>query len=184
MLRAVAASSLILMLIALAGCSSTAVPLGIPVQRHAPQSDPDKLYRGVVNGLWRYDAAENIERLQGPFGETDPQDALQLSDRYQVRVGIDRSWFLGEFSEVVVLPAGWTYSPDVVVSDGRTINIGDVVKVHLQPSRGIRSVTELVRKCDESPLPDENKDWNIGCRSAGTFNSRGYAGEKYYLTGF
>jgi len=183
MLRVVAASLLILLVFAMVGCSA-AVPFGIATQTHAPKTDPDKIYRGVINGLWRYDAKENTERLQGPFCEADPLVAFELSDRYQVRVGIDRSWFIGESSEVVVLPDGWAYSLDVVVSDGRTVNIGDVVEIYLQPSRGIRSVTAIVRKCDQSPLPNENKDWNIGCKSAGPFNSRGYAGEKYYLTAF
>ena len=66
--------------------------------------------------------------------------------RYQVRVGIDRSVFIAEVSEVAVLPEGWTYSLDTIIDDGRTINVGDV--------------------------------------SVKGFDTRGYGGEKYFVTGF
>ncbi|MFO1394208.1 MAG: hypothetical protein U1F09_10655 [Steroidobacteraceae bacterium] len=168
---------------ALGGCSS-AVPFGVAFEKHAPKSAPDKSYRGVVNGVWKYDTTANEKRLTGPYCEASAEDAAQLADRYQVRVGIDRGMFIGEFSEVVLLPPGWSYSLDAVVNDGRTINVGDVVEVRLEPARGLRTVTGLVRKCDQAPLPDENPDWNIGCKRVEAFHKDGYGGETYYLTGF
>jgi len=96
--------------IALSGCSS-AVPLGIAYQRHAPKSAPDTTYLGVVNGFWRYDQAANEERLKGPFCEASDENAARLSDRHQVRVGI------------VLLPEGWEYSVDAVIWDGTTVTV-------------------------------------------------------------
>lgn len=169
--------------LALSGCSS-ATPFGIVYTRHAPKSAPEAVYRGVVNGLWQYDPPTNQARLQGPFCEADEDDAIRLSGRYQVRVGIDRGIVFGEFSEVVLLPEGWKYSTDEIINDGRTVNVGDVVVVHLEPAKGLRTVTDIVRKCDQAPTQGENKDWSIGCKRISSFQKNGYGGEIYRLTGF
>ena len=167
----------------LAGCS-TAVPLGIPLPEGSPESAPGQTYRGVVNGVWKYDPAANRKRLQGPHVEASPEDAARLADRHQVRVGIDRSLIIGEYSEVVLLPDGWSYSLDALVDDGRTVNVGDVVEVRQVPASGLQTVTTIVRKCSEPPLPEENPDWDIGCKRIESFHRDGYGGETYYLTAF
>jgi hypothetical protein len=110
--------------------------------------------------------------------------ATQLSNRYLVRVGINRSYFIGRFLEFVALPEGWTYSTDEVVNDGHTINIGDVVDVRGHVGTNVESVIAIVRKCDAQPVPDENKDWNIGCGRIEAFDSAGFGGNKYYLSVF
>lgn len=140
--------------------------------------------RGVVNGLWRFDARENADRLSGYFVRASVDDAASLSGRYQVRVGIDRSWIWGKSTEVAVLPDGWTYSMNKVVDDGHTVNIGDVVDVRTEIGSNIESLIRIIRKCDQQALPDENPDWNIGCKSVDSFVSSGYAGETYFLTAF
>ena len=67
--------------------------------------------------------------------EASNEDAARLSDRHQVRVGIDRGIVVGALSEVVLLPEGWEYNADAVIRDGKTVNVGDVVVVHLEPAR-------------------------------------------------
>jgi hypothetical protein len=64
------------------------------------------------------------------------------------------------------------------------VNVGDVVVVHLEPASGLRTITDIVRKCDEAPLPGEDKDWNIGCKRVSSFRKNGYGGETYIFTGF
>jgi len=140
--------------------------------------------RGVVNGLWEFDVVRNEQRLKGTYAKASPSEARELATRYQVRVGIDRSIFVYKAAEIVVLPEGWTHSPKSLVDDGRTINIGDVIEMRGRVGTNFEIVQVIVRKCDEAPVPGENKDWNIGCRTIEAFDSRGYAGERYYLTGF
>lgn len=167
--------------VTLAGCSA-ANPLGIVVPDSTHQTQ--QIMRGVINGLWQFDPQQNAERLTGEFGGAGTGPAAEFANRYQVRVGIKRSWFLGQSSEISVLPEGWTYSLDRVVDDGRTVNIGDVVDIRTEPGTRLESVVRIVRKCDRTPLPDESSDWDIGCKLEHHFGSNGYAGEVYVLTGF
>jgi hypothetical protein len=168
-------------LTALTACSA-ANPLAISF----PSSDysTEKVTRGVVNGLWEHDPDTNRARLNGFFAGADESLATELSNRYMVRVGINRSYFLGSFSEYVVLPEGWIYSMDAVMNDGRTINIGDVVDIRGHIGTNLESVVAIVRKCDAPPVPDENKDWNIGCRRIEAFDASGFGGAKYWLSVF
>jgi hypothetical protein len=152
------------------------------VPRAAPENE--ELHRGVVNGLWRYDPLENVKRLTGHLSGASSDDAQRLANHYQVRVGIDRSWWWGTFSEVAVLPEGWTYSLDKVVDDGRTVNIGDVVEIRTDAGKTFETFVRIIRKCDQPPVSDENPDWSIGCKSVDAFRPDGYAGEVYYLTTF
>jgi hypothetical protein len=140
--------------------------------------------RGVVNGLWQHDYSQNLQRLQGAFARTSSGRASDLGMRYQVRVGINRSVFIAEVSEVAVLPDGWTYSLDTIIDDGRTINVGDVVDLRGELGTNLNHVVVLVRKCNTPPLPGERKDWDIGCKTVKGFDARGYGGEKYFVTAF
>ncbi len=165
----------------LAACSA-ANPLSISA-RGGLHSETGE-FRGVVNGLWRFDPNENRDRLEGYLTGASEDQVARLADRHQVRVGIDRSLFLGEASEVTILPEGWTYSMDRVVDNGRTINIGDVVQIRSEAGSSVEVLTGIVRKCDQPALPDENADWDIGCKFVDSFGRSGYAGETYFLTAF
>lgn len=174
------------LLIAATAASLVACSAANPLSISAPGglSGASSEYRGVVNGLWRFDPDENVDRLEGHLTRASADQAAGLADRHQVRVGIDRSLFLGKASEVTVLPEGWTYSMDRVVNDGRTINIGDVVQIRADAGSSIEVLTDIVRKCDQPALPDENPDWDIGCKFVESFGRSGYAGETYFLTAF
>jgi hypothetical protein len=174
------------LILSIGAWSLTACSAGTPLTIALPSGvqKEEKVYRGVVNGLWRYDPKENTKRLTSSLGGASVADAQSLASRYQVRVGIDRSWWWGKFSEVVALPEGWTYSLQNVVNDSRTVNIGDIVDIRTEAGKGFETLIRIVRKCDEQPEPDENHDWNIGCKSVDAFGSNGYAGEVYYLTVF
>ncbi len=181
-LRHVAQINFAAVSIALLNACSAANPLAISWP--GPTYTEPTVVRGVVNGLWQYDVSQNIHRLQGAYAGVSPVEVPALSARYQVRVGINRSAFVYEASEVAVLPEGWTYSLDTVTTDGRTINVGDVVELRGQVGTNLDHVVVLIRKCNSPPDPGERKDWNIGCKKIEHFDSRGYGGEKYYLTGF
>jgi hypothetical protein len=172
---------LVAVVVLLNGCSA-ANPLAISWAGETYKEE--EIARGVVNGLWQYDYSQNVERLQGAFTHTSPERASDLGARYQVRVGIDRSVFVYEASEVAVLPEGWAYSLGSIVDDGRTINVGDVVELRGEIGTSLDHVVVILRKCNAPPVPGESKDWNIGCKSVKDFDKRGYGGEKYYLTGF
>lgn len=167
--------------VAQSGCSAGA-PLVIDHDEVATQV---RSFRGVVNGLWRFDQDENAGRLLKGYlpAESAAMMAPALAERHQVRVGIDRG-VIGKFSDVSVLPVGWTHSLDKVVDDGRTVNIGDVVDIQTVIGTKITTVVAIARKCDRAPLAGENPDWNIGCKLAYQFGANGYAGSKYYLTVF
>jgi hypothetical protein len=165
----------------LVACTS-ANPLGVVVPG-LTHKDVETI-RGVVNGVWQHDPDKNRARLQGMFIDAADSEANLLSQLHQVRVGINRSYFLGSAFEVVLLPEGWSYSLAEIVDDGHTINVGDVVDVRGRIGTKITTVTSIVRKCNAEPLPDENKDWGIGCKSVSEFDASGYGGEKYCLSGF
>jgi hypothetical protein len=167
--------------VTLAGCSA-ASPFGIAVPDSTHQEQ--RVMRGVINGLWQFDPQQNAERLTGEFGGVSAGSAEDFADRYQVRVGIKRSWLLGQSSEISVLPEGWSYSLDRVVDDGQTVKIGDVVDIQTEPGTRLESVVRIVRQCDQPPVPGENHDWDIGCKLEHRFGSNGYAGEVYVLTAF
>jgi hypothetical protein len=170
----------LLILAILAGCTS-ANPLATSFP-DAPYSE-EKMLRGVVNGFWEFDPDRNMARLQSPFAKADKELAKELADRHLIRVGINRSIWIGRSLEVVALPNGWTYSLVEPVDDGKTINIGDVVDVRGHVGTNVESVVSIVRKCNATPLPDENKNWSIGCKHVDSFDANGY-GEKYYWTAF
>jgi hypothetical protein len=149
-----------------------------------PVQTEEKVVRGVVNGLWRFDPSQNAHRLTKTAVGASQSEAAAFYDRYQVRVGIDRGHFIAKFVEVVPLPVGWKYSLDKIIDDGRTVNVGDVVDIRTARGSRIIPLAQIVRKCDRDPLPNENPDWKIGCKAYKSFNSNGYAGEVYVMTGF
>jgi hypothetical protein len=168
-----------------AGCSP-AGPLGIhwpgPPAKSIGESGVESV-TGVVNGLWQCDTEQNSKRLAGMFVRATPTEIPSLANRCQVRVGIDKA-VVGESREIVVLPEAWRYSLDAVIDDGRTVNLGDVVVVTRHAESRLSSLDRIERKCSAPAAPTENKDWNIGCKSAERFDSRGYAGERYFWLGF
>ena len=173
---------LLLMAVIFVTACTSANPMGISFP-DPPYSD-EKVSRGVVNGFWEYDPAKNEARLKGAIAKAGDELAKELADRHLVRVGINRSFFVGRFLDVVALPEAWTYSLEKVVDDGRTINVGDVVDVRGHIGTNVESVITIVRKCSATPMPGENKDWGIGCKRIETFDASGYGGDKYYLSVF
>ena len=144
----------------------------------------DKVIRGVVRGLWRYGPKENVDRFTRFSVGASSSEAAGFANRYQVRIGIDLNMFGYMAVEVVPLPEGWTYSLDKVIDDGRTVNVGDIVDIRTTVGARIVPLVAIVRKCDAAPLPGENRDWPIGCKTYDSFRSNGYAGEVGALTGF
>jgi hypothetical protein len=165
----------------LAACTP-ATPLGITVAGNA--NTKEETYRGVVNGYWQYDPKRNADRLRSTWGKADEAQVAAFTNRYLVRMGIDRSYILGRFAGLVVLPDGWTYSLADVIDDGHTINLGDVVDTRTIIGTNLVEVTAIVRKCNAPAIPGENKDWSIGCLQVDGFDSFGYAGKRYYLSIF
>lgn len=176
-----AASVVVVAAVLLSGCSAGA-PLVIATPD--PVQTEEKVILGVVNGLWRYEPGQNVDRLTKMAVGASEREAAEFSDRYQVRVGIDRGILVAKFVEVVPLPDGWTHSLDSVIDDGQTVNVGDVVEIRTSIGSRIIPLVRIVRKCDEAPLPGENRDWRFGCKTYDSFRSNGYAGEVYVLTGF
>ena len=159
------------------------MPIGfyVPTNREGEILDGVETTIGVVNGLWQCTEEQNATRLASMFFEA--ADISSLSGRCQVRVGIDKA-VVGRACEVVVLPGNWRISPDTVVDDGRTVNIGDVVVVKRAIDSRLSQLDQIVRKCGSPPMPTENKDWSIGCKAVTDFDANGYAGERYFWMGF
>gem|GEM_PF-3364169 len=175
-------AGLVLGLTVLVGCSP-AGPVVIPDLAAKSAENGVETVTGVVNGLWQCDDEQNARRLAGRFARVPVTDISALAHRCQVRVGIDKG-IVGDGREVVVLPDAWHYSLDAVIDDGRTINIGDVVIVARRNESRLSLLDRIEHKCNAPVAATENKDWNIGCRTADGFDSRGYAGERYYWLAF
>jgi hypothetical protein len=149
-----------------------------PVQRK------EKEIRGVVRGLWSYSPEQNIDRLTRLSIGASESEAAPFAERYQVRVGVWYNAFAYQAIKVVPLPAGWTYSLDEIVNDGRTVNVGDIVDLRTIVGRRIIPLDRIVRKCDQPPTPDEREDWQLGCKSYDRFDDEGYAGEVNVMIGW
>ena len=142
------------------------------------------VFRGVVRGLWRYGSEENVERLTRISVGASASEAASFANRYQVRVGIEVNAFMFKAFKVVPLPEGWTYSLDKVIDDGRTVNVGDIVDIRSTIGSRIVPMVAIIRKCDDVPLPGENREWQLACKSYDSFGPHGYAGEVDALTGY
>lgn len=139
----------------------------------------------MVNGLWRYDLAENKIRLQQDKRLLSEARIEELSTRYLVRVGMRRSNLNPRIAEYVVLPEGWRFSPVDIVNDGRTVNVGDIVTLKVASPRMVDYLTGIERKCDSTPDASERPEWQIGCTAVTAFGDKsGYGGKHYYWTGF
>ena len=150
----------------------------------APMQHEEKVIRGVVRGLWKYEPEENLDRFTHSSVGASASEATGFANRYQVRVGIYTNMIGYGHFKVVPLPEGWTYSLDKVIDDGRTVNVGDIVEIRTIVGSRIVPLVAIVRKCDDAPLPGENPDWRLDCQSYGSFESNGYAGELNAWTGW
>jgi hypothetical protein len=177
----------------LCGCvSSPANPMLLCLDNNPDPKGEARIVRGVVNGLWKYDR-EKFGALMAKYDEQlTPEERTEYSDRYIVRVGIDRAppiefispFPLGKWIEYVVLPADWSHDPRTISADPKVINVGDVVDVWAQKGRYFDFLNALVRQCDAAPVAGENKDWNIGCKTYEDFDKAGFAGDYHYLRTF
>lgn len=145
-----------------------------------PNQEPEAVV-GVVNGVWKYDQTENAERMREWHSRTDEASIAGLSKRYQVRVGVRRNGPFGDYSEVVVLPEGWSYSDVAVIDNGVTISVGDIVEIENRVGTNLEFLLKLVRKCSAAPVAGERPEWNIGCKAIHGYDERGYGGEHYGL---
>lgn len=149
-----------------------------PLVTTVPNREPEAAV-GVVNGVWRYDQNENAERMRKWHSRTDEGNIAELSQRYQVRVGIRRSGPFGDYAEVAVLPAGWVFSQVDVIDDGKTVNVGDIVEIENKIGTNLEFLQRIVRKCNATPVTGERSEWKIGCKAIHTFDEQGYGGEHY-----
>jgi hypothetical protein len=146
--------------------------------------------RGVVNGLYKFDPDKTLADLEKYDEHLSAEVMSEYSQRYVVRVGVDRAPALSVISPVVVgaewldyviLPAGWTHDPFEISVEPHVINVGDIVDVRVRKGRRYDFFVTVVRKCNENPAEDENPDWDIGCKTYDGFNKYGYAGEYYFF---
>lgn len=184
--------------IALCGCTvDPANPgfLALNTETKRPPTKPERIVEGVVNGLWEYKPDWTRAQLQRHMPYLSAEEVAEYSQRYVVRVGIDRAVVIplpitvlqSEASTYVLLPAGWSHSLTSKSTDPKVINVGDVVRVRIQPGRWVDFVEDRVRKCDAPVAPSENHDWNIGCKTYKKYakwGHTGYAGVRYFLTSF
>jgi hypothetical protein len=155
-------------------------------------SGEEEIVRGVVNGLYEYDPAKTMEQLQKYDEHLSPSEISEYSQRYVVKVGINREPILAalspiviaKWSDYVVLPAGWSHDLAVISDDAAVLNVGDVVDIRKQSGRRYDYVSKLVRKCNDPPVENENPDWNIGCKIYNKYNEQGFAGEFYRIRQF
>ncbi|MEQ9009459.1 MAG: hypothetical protein RLP12_16365 [Ekhidna sp.] len=135
-----------------------------------PRGQPE-VVRGVINGVYKYDPEQTREQLEEWDSHLSSSDIEAFSERYIVRVGIDRQstmsaisgfitgviWGIS-FADYVLLPPGWIYSYSEIVNFPNFVNVGDVVDIEIQTGRSFDHFVALVRKCNEQPEPDENPD--------------------------
>ena len=190
--------SVLAMLFALSGCvMDPANPSLAGLNNYSKQqpTEPESTLEGVINGLWEYNPEWTRGQLQKHMPYLSAAEIEEYSQRYAVRVGINRAVVIplpvtvlrSEASTYVLLPAGWSHSLSGRSPDPKVINVGDIVRVRVQPGRRFDFVEDLVRKCDAPALPSENRDWNIGCKTYKKYTKwghNGYAGERYFLTSF
>ena len=149
----------------------------------------ESVLRGVVNGLWKYDPETFGPKIAKFDEHLTPEEISEYSARYIVRVGIDRAppidfispVPLGKWAEFVVLPAGWTHDLQTISADPKVINVGDIVDIRVQKGRYFDFLDAVVRQCGDPVVPDENRDWNIGCKTFKKFDSQGFAGDYHFF---
>ncbi len=140
---------------------------------------------GVVNGLWKYDVAENRRRLDKWLPKEGEEHLRQLGNRYQVRLGVKRSIVGGSAAaEVAILPEGWTFTTKANATIPTVVQPGDLVVIMSKKGRAVDKVIKLYRRCDESQKEKEKPELSIGCFEVKKFRHNGYGGKWYFWTAF
>ena len=155
-------------------------------------SGEEEIVRGVVNGLYKYEPAKTKEQMEKYDEHLSQSEISEYSQRYVVKVGINREPILAalspiviaKWSDYVVLPAGWSHDLAAISDEANVLNVGDVVDIRKQSGRRYDFFSKLVRKCSDPPVENENSDWNIGCKIYGEYNEHGFAGEFYNIRQF
>ncbi|MDJ0910533.1 MAG: hypothetical protein QNI99_15145 [Woeseiaceae bacterium] len=177
---------------ALSACATSPGNASLGYYSRAPSGEEEFLL-GVVNGVYRYNPEETLADMTKYGGHLSAEEISEQSQRYIVRVGINRATGFGSilpfvddprWSDYVVLPQGWSHDPFAISEDPNVINVGDVVEVSVVKGRRYDYVIRLLRQCNESPDEEENPDWNIGCITYDEYNDIGYAGEFYFWQPF
>ena len=175
----------------LAGCTaSPANPDIVEVGRYRehPQGD-ETIVRGVVNGLYEYNPDRTATALEKYAPGLSADDRAELSRRYVVRIGVNRGYSpvlvnLAVAADYVLLPAGWKHDRSAISADPSVVNVGDIVEFRMQAHRYFNYLDSVVRKCDATPVANEKRDWQIGCKTYPAWDAHGYAGEIYHFTKF
>jgi hypothetical protein len=180
-----------------AGCATNpANPTTLIARPNLAPSGPEKVVRGVVNGVWRYDPASFRNLMAKYTKQLTPEQIDEYSGRYLARVGISResaavalflSFGVGGCNVVdyVVLPAGWTHDIHSVSDDPHVVNVGDVVDVKVRRNMYFGLLEGIARKCNAEPNSGEDKAWNIGCKTFTDYEQKtGFAGDHHYLRCF
>jgi len=195
----VAGRTLITILIAaslVTGCVTSPANVGWLYHYDKHPTGVESVVVGVVNGVYEYNPQLLRKRLDKYGSDLSESERDALSRRYVIRVGYKRMArgavllpvvppkLSGKASEYVILPEGWIGDAFKISADSRTINVGDVVSVRVLSGRLYDYLEGVVRKCNDNPASDEDKEWNIGCRTYKHFDQNGYAGEKYFFRAF
>ncbi len=139
---------------------------------------------GVVNGLWRYDIEQNEKRLRKLLPSATDSEIQDKTKRYQVRVGIDKSFFMGRVVEVALLPEGWSHTTKTDAKTAVEIQPGDVVVLLAQKGRLVDKVIAIHRRCNDAPTEEERPEHSIGCFEVTEFKDSGYGGKSYFFSAF
>ncbi len=167
----------------LQGCIITQDGTSLGWTKRAEQTE---MHTGVVIGVYRLTEKDNTRRLLGQHGKIQREMLDVWKKRQLVRVLLDEHWHIplvassADHAELVALPSDWRVMSNELVNDGKTINIGDIVRTETVIGATLEQVTAIVRKCNASPAVDENVDWQIGCKFRKLRKNRSYIGLRYW----
>ncbi len=160
-------------------------PSGIVYVGKAGEGEgPELEIIGVVNGLWEYDVEQNKERLRKHLPSATENQVVEWSTRYQVRVGVSRSFLGGKAAEVALLPVGWAHTSSNDATSASVIQPGDVVVLTARKGRRVDFVKAIHRRCDDLPTTSERPEHDIGCFDVEEFGRSGYGGKKFVIDAF
>lgn len=180
----------------LSGCVASPANRGFWGQYEKHPTGDEQLVTGVVNGVYKLNPEWTRRYLDIYASDLPEEERERLSTQYVIRVGYKRMApgvvflpffsvkYANKSSDFVLLPEGWVADPAAISSDGKVINVGDIVRVKTQEGRLFDYFDSFVRKCSDQPASGEDPDWNLGCRTYQGYDANGYAGEKYYLRPF
>jgi hypothetical protein len=184
------------LVLALAACATSPGNPGLLVRYAKQPTGDERVIRGVVNGIYKYDSDATLRLLSKFSPSMAEAERIELSKRYIGRVGykkMPRSAFLlpitprsmrSLFTDYVVLPKGWVGDPFSISAVQTIINVGDIIDVRVVTGRAVDYAEKLVRQCFENVAPNEKAEWALGCRTYEKFDGNGLAGEKYYVRPF